>query len=460
MSDQVRQNGGAAGVDEPPLSEQGSSIAGSSASTPGKRSQFLSATGWMTVVLSAMYGIMYLDRVNISVAAKDMMKEFSLSNTEIGLAFSAFAWPYLFGQLVGGWLANRFGARLTLAVCGMVVAISTVSTGFIGGLVSLFVVRLALGSGEGPSFSAATQAMRNWYPNTRFGFIQGVTHSAARLGGAIAPPIVAWLLVIAGWRASFWVCGALSFIWVVTWWWYFRDDPRTHPSITEAEVAVLSPTARMSRKSRTPFLALAKRIGSVTAVDFCYGWMLWVFISWIPLYFMNKHHLNLKSSALLAGLTFFAGVVGDTIGGTFSDWILVRTGNKRLARNAFIAVALVLAGSFLFATMMTMNVTLVAIFLGASFFCLELIVGTIWAVPMDITREYAGIAGGMMNFGFGLAGIISPVVFGLVIDKTGNWDIPFGCSVAICAIGAVLTVFMHPERPFIPPDRSSAILEK
>ena len=456
MSEDKRENLSAATVDETPVSDQGFPITGRPGSTRGKRTGLLSATGWMTVVLSSMYGIMYLDRVNISIAAKDMMKEFSLSNTEIGLAFSAFAWPYLFGQLVGGWLANRFGARLTLAVCGLVVAISTVATGFIGGLASLFAVRLALGCGEGPSFSAATQAMRNWYPTTRFGFIQGITHSAARLGGAVAPPIVAWFMVLAGWRAAFWICGIFSFVWVVSWWWYFRDDPRSHPSITEAEVSVLSPMATISRKSRTPFVALAKRIGSVTAVDFCYGWMLWVFISWIPLYFMNKHNLNLKSSALLAGLTFFAGVIGDTIGGTFSDWILVRTGNKRMARNAFIAVSLVLAGSFLFATMMTNDVTLVAIFLGASFFFLEFIVGTIWAIPMDITRDYAGIAGGMMNFGFGLAGIISPVVFGLVIDKTGNWDIPFGLSVAICAIGAILTIFMHPERPFIAPPTSSA----
>jgi sugar phosphate permease len=429
---------------------------GPSTPRPGKKRGLLNATGWMTIILSSMYGIMYLDRVNISVAAKDMMKEFSLSNTEIGFAFSAFAWPYLFGQLLGGWFANRFGTRVTLAVCGLVVAVSTIATGFIGGLVSLFSVRLALGCGEGPSFSAATQAMRNWYPATRFGFVQGVTHSAARLGGAVAPPVIAWIMVVAGWRTSFFACGVLSFIWVIVWWWYFRDDPRNHPSITEAEVAALSPSSNISRKSRTPFLPLAKRIGSVTAVDFCYGWMLWVFISWIPLYFMSKHHLNLKSSALLAGLTFFAGVVGDTIGGTFSDWILVRTGNKRLARNAFIAVSLLLAGAFLFATMMTNNVTLVAIFLGASFFCLELVVGTIWAIPMDITREYAGIAGGMMNFGFGLAGIISPVVFGFVIDKTGNWDIPFGCSVAICVIGAVLTAFMHPERPFVPPKEISS----
>ncbi len=450
MSDEKTRDDASA-VDEVALSTKGMSIPEPSSENQAKRRSLFNATAWMTVILSSMYGIMYLDRVNISVAAKDMMKEFSLTNTQLGIAFSAFAWPYLFGQLVGGWLANRFGARLTLAVCGLVVAISTVATGFIGGLVSLFAVRLALGCGEGPSFSAATQAMRNWYPVTRFGFIQGVTHSAARLGGAIAPPIVAWIMVLGGWRASFWFCGFLSFIWVVTWWWYFRDDPRSHPSITEPEVAVLSPYAKISRKARTPFVPLAKRIASVTAVDFCYGWMLWVFISWIPLYFMNKHQLNLKNSALLAGLTFFAGVVGDTVGGTFSDWILVRTGNKRLARNAFIACSLLLAGAFLFCTMRTMNVTFVAIYLGLSFFCLELVVGTIWAIPMDITREYAGIAGGMMNFGFGLAGIISPIVFGFVIDKTGNWDIPFGISVGICVIGAVLTVFMRPDKPFVPP---------
>lgn len=451
MSDKKTQDLAVAAVDEVAVSDKSSSITESLVRPHAKRNGLLNATGWMTVILSAAYLIMYLDRVNISIAAKDMMREFSLSNTQLGVAFSAFAWPYLFGQLVGGWLANRFGARLTLAVCGLVAGVSTLATGFIGGLVSLFAVRLALGCGEGPAFSAATQAMRNWYPTTRFGFIQGITHSAARLGGAIAPPVVAWVMAMAGWRSAFWFCGLLTLVWVLIWWWYFRDDPRSHPSITEGEVSVLSPCAKMSRKARTPFLPLAKRIVSVTAVDFCYGWMLWVFISWIPLYFMNKHQLNLKNSAVLAGLTFFAGVIGDTIGGSTSDWILVRTGNKRLARNAFIAVALLLAGMFLYSTMTTMNVTLVAIYLGLSFFCLELVVGTIWAVPMDITREYAGIAGGMMNFGFGLAGIISPIVFGWVIDKTGNWDIPFALSVGICVIGALLTVFMRPDKPFVPP---------
>ena len=416
-----------------------------------KRGRRINATAWMTIILSSMYFIMYLDRVNISIAAKDIMKDLSLSKLQLGLAFSAFSWPYLFGQLAGGWLANKFGARVTLALCGVVVAIATMATGLTAGLLSLFAVRLLLGIGEGPSFSAATQAMRHWYSEKRYGFIQGITHSAARLGGAVAPPIVAWIIVMGGWKISFVACGIMSLIWAVIWWWFFVDDPREHPRITEAEVADLHPPSKKVRGTRTPWLALMKRIAPVTAVDFCYGWMLWVYISWIPLYFMTRHNLNLKDSALLSGLAFFAGVVGDTIGGTFSDWILVKTGNKRLARNVFIAIAILLAGGFLYATMLTRNITLVAIFLGASFFCLELIVGTIWAVPMDITREYAGIAGGLMNFGFGTAGIISPIVFGWIIDRTGNWDIPFMISVCICIMGAILTVFMRPDRPFVPP---------
>lgn len=434
-----------------PISSNVTVEGGAKAAVLPSRGRMISATAWMTIILSSMYGIMYLDRVNISIAAKDMMKEFALTNTQLGFAFSAFSWPYLIGQLFGGWFANKIGSRLTLALCGLLVAVSTIATGFVTGLVSLFIMRLLLGIGEGPSFSAATQAMRHWYPEERFGFIQGITHSAARLGGAVAPPIVAWLIGVGSWRLSFWICGLASLLWVVIWLRYFRDDPKDHPGITEMELSKLKPPSKAVRRARTPFGALAKRILPVTAVDFCYGWMLWVFISWIPLYFMKKHGLNLKSSALLAGLTFGAGVIGDTIGGTLSDWMLVKTGNKRLARNAFIAFSLAVSGAFLYATMQTSNITHVALLLGGSFFFLELVVGTIWAIPMDISREYAGLAGGMMNFGFGLAGIISPVVFGFVVDRTGSWDIPFTISVAICVIGALLTVFMRPDRPFIPP---------
>ncbi len=415
------------------------------------KSRLLSTSNMMTIVFCSLYFLMYLDRVNISMAAKSIIKDFNLSHVELGLAFSAFSWPYLVGQWVGGWSANKIGAKLTLALCVLVAGVATFFSGIVVGLATLFAARLFVGIGEGPVFSAATQGMKHWYSGKRYGYIQGVTHAAARLGGALAPLIVAACIGLSGWRLSFWVCAIITLAWLAFWWWYFVEDPRDHPDITAAEVAELVPPTKGVRHARTPWWPLIKRIFPVTLVDFTYGWMLWVFLSWIPLYFMTRFHLNLKSSALHAAFALVAGVIGDSLGGIFSDWILVKTGNKLIARNAFIAVCLLLAGGFLTATLLTRDLTLVTLFLFGTFFCSEAAVGPIWAVPMDITHEYAGIAGGMMNSGFAIAGVISPIVFGWVIDHFKNWDVAFYLSIGICFAGAVLCLFMRPDIPFVPP---------
>ncbi len=415
------------------------------------RSRLISSRTWMTVLFCSLYFLMYLDRVNISMAANSIIKDFKLSHVELGLAFSAFSWPYLVGQWVGGWSANKIGVKLTLALCVLLAGVATFFSGLVVGLATLFAARLFVGIGEGPVFSAATQGMRHWYPVKRYGYIQGVTHAAARLGGALAPLIVAACIGLSGWRLSFVVCAIITLAWLAFWWWYFAEDPRDHPQITEAEVIDLAPPSKKVRHARTPWWPLIKRIFPVTLVDFTYGWMLWVFLSWIPLYFMTRFHLNLKSSALHAAFALVAGVIGDSLGGIFSDWILVKTGNKRLARNAFIAICLLLAGGFLTATLLTHDLTLVTLFLFGTFFCSEAAVGPIWAVPMDITPEYAGIAGGMMNSGFAIAGVVSPIVFGWVIDHYKNWDLAFYLSIAICFAGAFLCLFMRPDRPFLPP---------
>jgi MFS family permease len=126
--------------------------------------------------------------VNISAAAASVKTHFALTNAKMGFIFSGFSWAYLASVLFGGWGARKFGAKSTLVVCVVVVGIGTIATGLAGGLITLFAARLVVGLGEGPAFPAATQAMRNWYPPDRFGYIQGITHSASRLGAALAPP--------------------------------------------------------------------------------------------------------------------------------------------------------------------------------------------------------------------------------------------------------------------------------
>ena len=278
----------------------------------------LTASGNVLVLLSLMYFITYVDRVNISTAAPAIKSEFGLSNTELGLIFSAFAYPYALFQVFGGWLGDKWGARLTLFLCSVIWAAATILTGFAGGLASLFMIRFMLGFGEGATFPTATRAMQNWVARDRRGFAQGFVHSAARLGNAITPPMVAALIVLVTWRGSFVLLGLVSLLWVVVWVWYFRDDPRQHRGVTEAELAKLPVQDLTKAKPRVPWGRLTLRILPVTITYFCYGWSFWLFITWLPSFFKDHYNLDLKNAALFSSAVFFAGVVGDTSGASTS----------------------------------------------------------------------------------------------------------------------------------------------
>ena len=298
-------------------------------------------------LLCLLYLILFVNRVNISTAAPLMKADLKLTNTQLGLVFSAFAIPYAFFQLIGGWIGDKFGPRLTLTVCCALVGVSTILTGAVThGFVSLFVLRLALGFGEGAAFPTATRAMSSWTPAGSWAFAQGITHSCARLGNAMTPPIMAALLLYTSWRGSFVVLGLASFVWLFVWAWYFRNEPAEHPTITEAELAALPAIGNGGRKA-VPWWPLALRILPVTIVDFCYGWTLWLFLSWIPTFFFENYHLDLQASAIFSAGVLFAGVIGDAVGGLASDRLLRITGSLVVARRFVIVTGFLGALVFL-----------------------------------------------------------------------------------------------------------------
>jgi MFS family permease len=394
-------------------------------------------------LLCLIYLILFVNRVNISTAAPLIKSDLKLTNTQLGLVFSAFAIPYALFQLIGGWIGDKFGPRLTLSVCCAMVGVSTILTGAAQGFATLFALRLALGFGEGAVFPTATRAMSRWVPAGSWGFAQGVTHSFGRLGTAMTPPIMAALLLFTSWRGSFVVLGLSSRLWLVLWSWYFRNDPEEHPGITEAQLAELPAPGGSSRK-QIPWRRLARRILPVTIVDFCYGWTLWLFLSWIPTFFFENYHLNLQSSAM-----FFAGVIGDTVGGLASDGLLRMTGSLVVARRSVIVTGFLGAFVFLVPVVLIHDLTIAALGLSLAFFFAELIVAPIWSIPMDIAPGYAGSASGMMNFGFGVAGLVSPSSFGYLVDRTGSWVVPFIGSIALLLLGAALAMRLRPDQPFV-----------
>jgi cyanate permease len=187
------------------------------------------------IILGLMYFITYLDRVNVSTAAAGFATEFVLNKTQIGLVFSAFAYPYLIFQIIGGWISDRFGARRTLIACGLLWAAATAITGMAGGLVSLLSARVLLGFGEGATFPAATTAMSRWVAKERRGFAQGITHAAARVGNAAAPGVIVAIMAAYGWRSSFFICAFISFLWVGLWALTFTEFPKDHPRVSAEE---------------------------------------------------------------------------------------------------------------------------------------------------------------------------------------------------------------------------------
>jgi MFS family permease len=407
----------------------------------------ISAPRVVLSLLCILYLILFVDRVNIGTAAPLMKVDLRLSNTELGLAFSAFAIPYALFQLVGGWIGDKFGPRLTLSACCAMVGASTMLTGAASGFVSLFALRLALGFAEGAAFPTATRAMSTWIPARQWGFAQGITHAFARIGNAVTPPLMAALLLFVSWRRSFVILGLASLAWLLVWTWYFRNDPRQHPAITEADLAAL-PKPPGSDRPAIPWLPLARRILPVTMVDFCYGWTLWLFLTWIPSFFFENYHLNLQASAMFSAGVLFAGVIGDTAGGVATDRLLRKTGNLVSARRWVIVSGFLGALIFLCPVVLFHNLAVAAVCLSLAFFFAELIVAPIWAVPMDIAPRYAGSASGMMNFGFAVAGLVSPSSFGYLVDRTGSWVFPFICSMLLLLLGAALASRLRPDQAF------------
>jgi len=410
--------------------------------------RIFSSTNLVLFMVCLMYALTYIDRINVGTAGPVFQKELHLSGNQLGSVLAAFGWAYLVLQVWGGWLSDRFGARLTLTVCAVVWAGSTLLMGLAHSLTALILCRVLLGLGEGATFPTATRALADWMPEEKRGFAQGITHAFSRLGNSITPTLVAWIILMASWRMSFFVLGGVSLLWAAVWWLYFRDDPATHRGITKQELSVLPRfTSKMERrKDPAPWGKLIKRMAPVTLVYFCYGWTLWLYLTFLPSFFLHGYKLDLKKSALFSTGVFLAGVAGDALGGWVSDFILKRTGNRNKARRDMIIGGFLLSLAFMFPVLLSHNLTVVALCLSAAFFFAESTIGPFWAIPMDIAPRFSGSASGLMNIGSALAAALSPQV-AFYVTKSNNWNLPFVGCIGLSLFGAIMAYWMKPNEP-------------
>ena len=403
---------------------------------------------FLTLVV-VMHFILFVDRVNLAAAASVMQHDLGLSNIALGIAFSAFNYAYAPFQLIGGWFADRFGARRTLTVCGVTWSITTIATGAVTGLVSLFAVRLVLGMGEGATLPAVTRALSKWTSLAARGTAVGITHAAGRLGAGASAPIVALLITWFSWRFSFVALGVVSALWAAAWWWFFYEDPRRHPHITSAELAALpaaDPTGETG-SGPVPWRRLVPRVAPLMIVYFCQGWTGWLFVTWMPSLLQKNYGFDLKKSSFLYAAMLFCAMIAEFLGGVVTDYLLRRTGNLQIARSRMIAASWIVVVAGLVPAILVHDPVVGLTGFTVALFFLGFAIAPLWTATMDIAPSYAGSSSALMNAAGAVAGILSPVAFGWLLDRTGSWSTPFGFSVGLLLFAIVMTWWIRPDRP-------------
>jgi MFS family permease len=188
---------------------------------------------------------------------------------------------------------------------------------------------------------------------------------------------------------------------------------------------------------------------AIMCAYFTYVYCLYIFLAWLPLYLTGGRHLTPEQARLMAALPLTAMVIGNTIGGLATDYLLHRTGNTRFARRSVAIVGMLCCAGFLVPAALTDD-AYVAVYCmtGAAFF-LECTIGPAWSVPMDTAGKYSGTVSGMMNMAGNFGGALSPIVFGY-LAKAGNWNGQFFIAAGLLAIGAVIWGFwLDPERSMV-----------
>jgi MFS family permease len=414
------------------------------------------ATRNFLALLCSMEFILFIDRVNLAAAAPVMQKDLGLGNIALGVAFSAFNYAYAPFQLVGGWFADRFGARRTLTVCGLAWSATTIVTAAVTGLFSLFAVRLVLGMGEGATLPAATRAVSKWTSLASRGTAVGLIHSAGRLGAGASAPIVAILITWFSWRFSFVALGLLSAVWAILWLRFFHEDPRRHPGITAAEISALpaDDQPRQIGSGPVPWRRLVPRVAPLMIIYFCQGWTGWLYVTWMPSLFQKNYGLDLKKSSLFYAAMLLCAMLAELLGGVVTDYLLRRTRNLQIARSLLIAGSWSLVVAALVLAILVHDLVIGLGGFTMALFFLGFAISPLWTATMDIAPDYAGSASALMNAAGAVAGILSPVAFGWILQRTGSWTTPFAFSVGLLLFAIVMTHWIRPDRRI---DRTGAV---
>jgi MFS family permease len=393
--------------------------------------------------------VQYLDRVCISQAAPLMSRDLGLTTVEMGWVFSVFTWAYALFEIPGGWLGDRIGPRRVLMRIVVWWSFFTAATGWAWNAASLIVTRTLFGAGEAGCFPNLTRIFTTWLPKDERERAQGALWLAARWSGAFTPLLVAYMLDIVSWRRAFEIFGAVGIVWAVAFYLWFRDDPRTHPSVNEAERALMPTAAESAHGGDVPWSAILSNrsvwLLSLQYACLSYGW--YFYVTWLPKYLQDARGTSLKFGALLASLPLLLGGIGSIVSAQVIPRLARSTGII-VARRIVAVVGFVGASASIFVFIQIDDPVRAMLLLGLAGFFNDFIMPACWAGCMDIGGRYSGTVSGTMNMVGNIGGALSPLAIGYILAFTNsNWTLTFYVSSAIYLLGGLCWLFIDAHTP-------------
>lgn len=403
--------------------------------------------------------VTYIDRVNISVAARQMMPAFGLTDQEMGYVFSAFVIGYACFQIPGGWLGDRWGARIVLVVALLwwstftaltaIVAVTSLaaSLGIVG---ALALVRFLLGVGEAVALPTFNRAVTDWLPAHRRGLGIGIAIGGIGVGAAVTPPVTAWIMVNYGWQTAFYLSATLGIGLAACWWPLARDRSAAHswnrsdqhpPGDRHAPVPNLSPVpwASLARTPTVWWLVLSYS---------CLGYVAYVYMSWFYLYLVNERGFDMLRGGMFASAPFLAILASCPLGGWATDRLALRYGVTRGRRLVGMTGMFLAAGSMgLGAAVQSPSLAIAGLSSGAGW--LYFTVGAYWSSTSDLSKQHAGSLSGLMNTGANIGGAISPTVTPWIAHEWG-WPASLGAAALLALAGGLMWLKIDPGKGLAP----------
>ncbi len=390
--------------------------------------------------------IVYLDRVCISVVGKRIKTDLDLSNEQFGWVLGAFALSYALFEIPTGVLGDRIGPKKVLIRIVLWWSLFTALTGLANGLILLILIRFLFGAGEAGAYPNSSIVISKWFPKYETGRAQSFIWAAGRIGGALAPLIVVPIAVSFGWRASFYILGIIGLLWVLAWKLLYKDPPKALQTVYNIEI----------RKEKDHQVATSHKIpwkeffrnGNILALMgmfhfFMYG--AYFFSAWLPTYLQEGRKFSEEEMKLFATLPFALGAIGCFTGGFLSDFLTKRRGLK-FGRRSVGLLSMGISSIIVLVASLTKDNQTAAILLSIGMFVKDFTLPVAFATCVDIGKTRSGLVTGAMNFAGQLGAFFLAILFGKVVDITGNYNIPLYFIAAIMMGSSLLWLRIDPEK--------------